>query len=248
MNNYNSIDKNDKEIMKLYLDTLLNKNYYAHGILKKLLDIGKIYIIGGAVRDIIIKNKEPRDLDIIIDCKTEDEYEIEHALQDIVYKKNRFGGYKIKLDNLEIDLWSTDNNWAFKENILENKEDNIQRSTFLDFDSPVYDLLNDSLRVDYFNSAMISSKIDITLNEKYLMRNPTPEINILRMFIIKQDWNLMFSDLVEEYIKYNIECWEENKENIISKLLCAQNKHYKSNMKISEMRLKKMLYRYTNEL
>lgn len=65
---------------------------------------GEIYLIGGAVRD-IIEDKPPKDLDLILlsDNPNIEEFLIENRLE---YRKNSFDGYKILFKNITIDMWA----------------------------------------------------------------------------------------------------------------------------------------------
>lgn len=68
------------------------------------------YLIGGAIRDVMI-NKKPRDLDFVIYCNNEkviDDFIKKFIdMYNLKYSLNHFNGYKIKYNNIDIDLWYT---------------------------------------------------------------------------------------------------------------------------------------------
>lgn len=102
------------------------------------------YVVGGFIRD-LVNERESRDLDIILKMseKRIDQLLVESELN---YTTNRFGGVKITLDNFQIDLWSIENNWSFKNKLIKLNEqkivDNIASGSFYNFDSLVINILS----------------------------------------------------------------------------------------------------------
>ena len=76
-----------------------------------------IYIIGGFIRDSYF-GKRARDIDMMVDVD-------EIRLKDVVdksgclYAINRHGGMKLYIDSIVVDIWTIDNNWAFKSNSVQ---------------------------------------------------------------------------------------------------------------------------------
>lgn len=197
-------------------------------------DMGQVIIIGGAIRDIILKDKIPRDIDIIVD--TPENLDKLLCFFDSV-SKNRFSGYKIKINDIDIDIWSLDSHWAFKNRILSKSIDNIMFTTFLNIDSLVYDYSNKKSYFELFNESIRKRSLDITLNDEYIYENPTIEINVLRMLILEDEWEIDASTKVRDYI-----CkWVTDEDNPISALCNTQRKHYRNCIKISEERIKQKI-------
>lgn len=227
-----TIKKSDINNVLHYLNKI-RKNNDINNLFNKLEAQRNLYLVGGAIRDIAVKKALPRDIDIIV----EKEEELDKALSDFKYTKNRFGGFKLEIDNLYFDIWTMKDHWAFKKGIFESNYDNLSKTTFLNIDSLILDLKSQKFQVEIFNKAIEEKLLDITLPYQYIKDNPTPEVNILRLLIFKKEWEFEFSDLVYEYI-FN---WLDNNINNISRLIEAQNKHYKSK-KISKDYIKKHLY------
>lgn len=212
MNDFTEVDR--------YLEKKASENNKLVKLLKKLDNYGDVILIGGAIRDIILKKTNPRDLDLIIDT----DQDLEPIMREFKnYKKNRFGGFKLEFDDIEIDLWSIENHWAFKNKILETKIDNLKYSTFLNFDSLWYNVTKKSKEYDIFNQCLKSNVIDITLEESNIQLNPTKAINIVRMLNIKNEWELEFSVKSKTYIKD----WVKKNNNYLDELYKAQIRHYK---------------------
>jgi len=225
--------KNDFRKIDDYVENKLKIKEKASRLFVDLGNLGNIIIIGGAVRDIVINDTEPRDIDIIVDTDEEIDYVIK--AYDNVHK-NRFGGFKLFIDELEFDIWSTRNHWAFKENILNKSISNIKYSTFLNFDSIFYNLTTKEGEAELFNNCIANSYLDFTLNKNDIYKNPSKDTNILRMLIIKDQWSLNFSDNVKKYI----EEWcnsSINSNELVENLLIAQRKHYRNRTKISKQRI-----------
>ena len=107
-----------------------------------------VFLLGGAIKDIIYNNIV-KDLDFVVLSDNTDS--IEKLINDnnLQYTKNSFDGYKIKYNNLYIDIWSA-----------QDLYDCIQYN----FDGLFYDIKNDSiLSFGYINS--INDKL-IELNNK----------------------------------------------------------------------------------
>lgn len=68
---------------------------------------GLVLLYGGAIRDIIM-NKKVHDFDFVILSQKKCEIEKFIKKYDLEYELNIFGGYKIKYNNIEIDMFTTD--------------------------------------------------------------------------------------------------------------------------------------------
>lgn len=187
-------------------------------LFNRLGEYGDLILVGGAIRDYANRIK-PRDIDIIVDCKTSN---LDDALESYSYRKNRFGGYKVFIENTELDIWSISNNWAFREKILEEKFENISRGAFYNFDSLAFNINSSYLDADIYIQAMNEKILDIILEDEYIDLNPNPEINIVRAFIIRKYWNFEFSRRVIDYIT----SWSNKCTNPIEALHKAELKHY----------------------
>ena len=68
---------------------------------------GIVLLYGGAIRDTFM-NKEINDLDFVILSQGKDQIEDFIFKYNLSYKKNIFNGYKINYNNIEIDIFTTD--------------------------------------------------------------------------------------------------------------------------------------------
>jgi hypothetical protein len=187
-------------------------------LFNNLNQFGDLILVGGAVRDFAFF-RNPRDIDIIVNSKVSD---FDEVLKDFKYTKNRFGGYKVYLDNIEIDIWGINNNWAFKEKILDTQFENISKGTFYNFDALALNINTFNIDAEVFVESIKEKVLDITLEDEYVSKNPTPEVNVLRAFIIHKYWGLRFSDKVIDYIQE----WSRKTSNPVDTLAKTELKHY----------------------
>lgn len=206
-----------------YLKKIEEDNHDLKNLLDKISKKGDIYIIGGALRDCYFNNLidyKIRDLDLVFSKEID---KIEEILEEYSYYKNRFGGYKLKLRDLYIDIWSYYDSWAFKNKLVRSNKcslSNLSRGTFLNIDSLVYNYNTSKMYSCFFEEIFENRKIDfVNKKEEYIKKNPNSSINIIRMLYMKEKYSLTFSDKVKEYIiKYS------NKN--YKKLYNAQFQHY----------------------
>lgn len=212
-----------------YLKKIEDDNVELKNLIKRVIKKGDLYIIGGALRDFYFYDLDDykiRDLDLVFSEKI---VEIEEILKEYSYCKNRFGGYKLKLKNLSIDIWSYYDSWAFKNKLIKGNKcnlSNLARGTYLNIDSLVYNYNNSQIYNRFFKEVLEKKEIEFVIkNKDYIEENPNSNINIIKMLYMKKKYNLNLSTKIKEYIiKYS----EKNYE----KLYSSQFQHY--NKKILE--------------
>jgi hypothetical protein len=175
--------------IKNQLIYFLGKDSNTLNFIEELSNVGDLLFFGGSIRDICFfpeKPPMPRDFDIAIKFKNKTIFDL--ILKKYNYKKNRFGGYKIKISNMEFDIWDLENTWAYKYTNLSPSEENLAKSVYLNIDGIVYNFNKARLYDEVFRTSIRECKLDITLEE-----NPQVELNLLRALIFKEKYNLNFS-------------------------------------------------------
>ena len=188
-------------------ERFINSYLNAQKFIDKLEENSEVILFGGAVRDYFENSfkKKPRDIDLVLYpneklCLTE-------LLEDnkYEYKVNKFGGYKIKVDNLNFDVWSIDNTWAFKENKVDfNQLQDLNKTVFLSIDAVFYNLTTQKLYNDGYAEVKSEKELDIVLED-----NPHPEINIMRARYFQKKYDLSFTDKLNNYFNK----WLDNHES-----------------------------------
>lgn len=206
--------------------------------LNEFLSCANVYLFGGAVRNYLDNEFESvRDLDIVIDFKKND-YSIDSFLaKDTRFKKNIFGGYKILLNDICIDIWKMKDTWAFRENKMRSSAYNLTKSVFLNIDGIVYSM-NDKDYIDGCNQKYFEMRKKNIL-DTVLEENPCVELNLLRALVLCKKYNMELSDNLKKIFNmYNCS------GDFIDYLMYLQLKHYGkqvlSSQCIKELMIKKL--------
>jgi hypothetical protein len=177
-------------------------------------------LVGGGIRDILL-SKKPRDLDFIYWGT------LTPVIEQLCLNttRNRFGGYKILFKDFEVDIWSAEDNWAFRNNYFTPEVENVHHGCFFNYDSLVCALNKNYFECSYYLQFLNSNMLDFVIkNESYIWENPFPALNIVRAIQIKCKHNSSFSTHVDEYISKFV---KQNKSKTYSLLQQAEFNHFK---------------------
>lgn len=212
--------------MEKVLSEYLMKHHPAKILFEKLGELGDIYLIGGVLREIKDNGKVLflRDIDIVLDTEKENEYEI--LMSEYKPEKNKFGGYKIQCQDLIVDIWLLRQTWAYSAHVIKcDKKDyptRLPETVFLNMDSIVYDMKNSKWYDDKYREAMETKVLDVVLQE-----NPFLELNIVRSFVIKKKYEMIFSDRLKELIRNYFDNCSKRENDVILRLCETQKIRYK---------------------
>lgn len=182
---------------------LLQEEPILHRLMLEIFVYGTAYVVGGYLRD-FLNNNSSRDIDIIVDL---DNVKLLDIIDDIgiSHEKNRHGGVKLHLTKTVVDLWSLENNWAFKNKLVKLNEDDkissIAKGCFFNYDSLVINLHNYSYNIKYYKDFHYNNKLDILQKSSvYKNLNPTTEANIIRSIFLKLKYDVELTENTVEYI------------------------------------------------
>ncbi|MGD6818305.1 hypothetical protein ACQCVE_14690 [Metabacillus sp. 113a] len=201
---------------------LLGKNPNTLSFIEELTNVGDLLFFGGSIRDICFFQENPpmpRDFDIAINFKNR--HLFDSIIKKYSYKKNRFGGYKINISNVEFDIWDLENTWAFKYTNLSPSEENLAKSVYLNIDGIVYNFNKAWVYDEDFRTSVRDCKLDITLEE-----NPQVELNLLRAIVFKEKYKLKFSSRLKKVYKNYL---NDKSDRLVDSLYELQLSHYKAN-------------------
>lgn len=160
-------------------------------LIAKLNRCGPAVIFGGAVRDWII-GKTPRDIDIVLDCPNNSL----EFLSNFKAQKNRFGGYYIKIGNLELDIWNLDSTWAFsKDPQFKKNLKTLTQTVFFNMDAVLFYLDTNHLQDDGFTQAMESRVLDIVYEP-----NPFPYLCVSKALCALTKYDMRPSENLKRFI------------------------------------------------
>lgn len=189
-----------------------NKNLY-----KLINNIQKhnIYVFGGFVRDYLYEYKSDyRDIDLVVDL---DASLLDKKIYSYIPEKmivtNQFDGYKLKLNNIIIDIWAIDKTWAIRKGFFSKKD--LLKTVYLNIDAYAYDITNKCF-LDNCNIIKKPREIDICFE-----LNPNEELNLARSLVLSRKYNIMISNRIKGKLLYLLNSNEKKK-----KFLSSQISHY----------------------
>lgn len=204
----------------------------------KLLSIGEVYLIGGVLREYrdhkAIKNL--RDIDIVVDVKQNKAWD--DIICEYFSKANRFGGNKLRCDDLLMDVWSIDQTWAYRNECVHCNRNQyfeyLPETVFLNIDGIIFDWKNEVWNDAKYKAAMESKILDVVLPQ-----NPQLCLNILRAFILQKRYEMTLSDRLKQII-----CCEAQKYDSISHfadLLMEEQGHRYQRIILDHSEVEKMI-------
>lgn len=220
----------------IQLRYLLEKNQQTFEFVEELSSVGDLLFFGGSIRDICLSPNNPpfpRDFDIAINFKNKNKFET--IINKYENRKNRFGGYKFRIANVEFDVWDLEKTWAFNNTDLKASEENLAKSVYLNIDGIVYNYNNFKVYDDLFKNSIKNRKLDVNLE-----KNPQVELNLLRALVFKEkyeeDYQLSFSNKLKEIFKKHLS------NELVDSLYHLQDTHYKK-IYLSKEKIKHELQR-----
>lgn len=212
---------------------LLGKDSNTLNFIEELTNVGDLLFFGGSIRDICLFPDNPplpRDFDIAIKFKDKNKFEL--ITGKYSNRRNRFGGFKFKVGNMEFDIWDLENTWAFNNTNLQAGEENLAKSVYLNIDGIVYNFNKSKIYDELFRTSIKACKLDVNLED-----NPQVELNLLRALVFKdkykKEYKLKFSsNLKSIYKKYLADESAELVDNLYNLQCTHYNKDYLSKEKI----------------
>lgn len=190
-----------------------------------------VYLIGGYFRD-GLNGKEGRDIDMVFSCSTD---VLKEALDSnyLPYTQNHFKGFKLLLKK-DIDVWSIENNWAFRTGLVARKK-NVLKSLalgcFFNYDALVLNLRSGEYNIEYFNNFLATNTLDIVVPiSKYIVGNPSYYSNFVRALYIRNKTKCSYSERLQEYMHYLASEKIGYEPEDIAKLLCKMREYSKYDM------------------
>ena len=206
-------------------------------LLYEIFVYGSAYIIVGFLRD-LINDKKSRDIDILVDLNHNQLIEI-ISESKISYEINRHNGIKLIFNSVEVDMWSIDNNWAFKNKLVKLNENDklksIAKGCFYNYDALVINLHTQNFNIQYYKDFVINSNLEILQkSSSYKKLNPTIEANILRAFYLKKLFKIQYSNNTKKYLISKIGSIKDKNKDIVEVLINTKHKYPKYDSTLNE--------------
>lgn len=208
----------------------------AESLFNELNNAGDLFLIGGVLREYLDNDaiNSLRDIDIVI--KINDTNVWNNIIKKYNPSKNIFCGYKFICSEFIFDVWLIEETWAFKNNLVHYNNcdefiENLQHTVFLNMDALVYDFKKGIWYKDKYDKAIKENTIDVVLKD-----NPQIPLNIVRLFVIKNRYNMKISNTLKDIIIETLNQYE-SLEDFIDQLIKIQNNRY-HNIYLDKNRLK----------
>ena len=161
---------------------------------------GEIYLFGGILRDLALYGKKGFDSDIDIVIEGKWEHFVEYLLS-LNAKKNKFGGYRVVVDETPVDIWNAKETWAIRQGYVAYKGvSSLLDTTVLNWDGILMNWRTKNFihREQYFDE-LKERALDIVLKE-----NPNPlgmAVRVFRHMYLKDARKISINA-----VRYLIEC------------------------------------------
>ena len=188
-----------RQTFKEYFHTIINNR--VENFLRELNINHKTFLFSGILRNFFLNVFEtPRDLDIIL-SKTSMSSDLIYLMKKYGdYKMNSYGGYKLEINNLKLDIWFIEDTWALNYGLVDvskfnSIEDAVLHSTFFNFSSILYDFKKEKFIYDNIFSKFLQNKtIDIVLNQ-----NPSEILCVVNIIYYAEKYKLSLSNKTKNY-------------------------------------------------
>lgn len=180
----------------------------------------EVLIFSGIIRNFFIKHRgKLRDLDLVLNRV--DSSKIDSYISHYAFKKNSFGGYKVLIKDLSIDIWELTKTWALNNYKIELElfnEYNLPNTVFFNFSAIAFNYNTKKFIVsENFISFLETREIDLVLEE-----NPLPQLCIVNTIHYMVKFELTISDNLKKYYSRNFNNFSEYDYEKI------QMKHFKN--------------------
>jgi hypothetical protein len=202
-----------EEILPIQIEMYFSKSSRSIAFWNRLISISKCFVFGGFIVDLLKSESIHRDIDIVVDTFNDESFELVNQYNGI---RNSFGGFKLNIDGIHVDLWAIKDTWV------------IKKMNYLDFD--LFSILPST---SFFNSTAIIFSIQekqLIYNNKFLdfinqnnldilfEDNPYPELCIIKSFQNYCDGVSLSNNLKKYIVRKFVKVYE--------KLNSIQIRHY----------------------
>ncbi len=153
------------DFVKIYPNPRENITAFLNYISSSVPD-GDVYLFGGVLRDLAIFGRSGfnSDVDLVVEG---DWSNFVSYLQYLNAKQNKFGGYRLTIGNIPVDIWHAEETWAIKQNLVKYRGvASLIDTTVLNWDAILMNWRTGAFihRTNYFDE-ISARKLDIVLKE-----------------------------------------------------------------------------------
>ncbi len=189
----------------------------------------QLFYFGGLLRDLWL-DLIPRDVDIVSLHSLDS---IKNAFADYPISYNRFGGMKLSIEGMNVDIWKVEDTHYFKENDFPLRCIHLLPDTvFFNLESIVYEVnASEGYRLGWENGFFDGCE-NKTI-DSIRMVNPFPELQLARTYHLHEKLNWNLGENLKRFIRATLpEC---DKEEIHKEFISRYGNSTSLNKIISEL-------------
>jgi len=160
-----------------------------------------IYVFSGLIRNFLLGYLNNRDIDFVL-------FDTPHLklpyslLRDVYIKKNKFGGYKLLIDDLTIDVWDIERTWGIQEERMRASVNSLIDTAFFNFSAIAYDYHNSKFIIsDEFEKFYATHVMEIVYE-----RNPKKETCIVNALYYADKYEFIIGNSLRKWIAKYYDC------------------------------------------
>lgn len=153
---------------------------------------GDVVLVGGAPRDWFL-GRAPRDLDIVVEASAAT---LDRVVARWSRKRTRYGGHRLSIDGLSVDIWSLHSTWAFTvhETVMARLE-NLPQTAFYNVDALAVSAVSGTVFEHGFSAAFQTRMLSTVFEA-----NPFPALCAVRGLVLAKQYGLRLGTPVLSYI------------------------------------------------
>lgn len=182
---------------KIFLQECLSEDMrnILNGISKKT----EVYVFSGIIRNFFLGETIFRDLDIVVgdvECVIDTINAVDSAVE---FRINSFGGVKVKIQNLTIDLWGLENTWGIRKDNMPLTPMSLLKTAFFNFSAIVFDYNKSQF---YYDDAFVHFLENRMMDVVYT-KNPNIPLCIINSCYYREKYGFGLSLKLCEWIFNN---------------------------------------------
>ena len=213
--------KTDKDIQSIRCSHFLHHLYSevlnrtAVEILVRILDKSDVFVFSGVIRDYFVdRRKQHRDLDLVLEHNINWLPIYRSYRKQINVKINSYGGFKVRIGELNVDVWTMERTWGLMKKGVKITPRNLIRTAFFNFSAITYSIRHQrfyahSSFIDFLNNPEIGIVYKENPNIPLCILNSMHYGNILKMPLSMElkKWILTHYSMFDDYRTPQMRHW-----------------------------------------
>lgn len=163
----------------------------------RLAELGAIIVFGGFPRRIARKrwDTHDRDIDVVVDTARLDDLEVVCA--DHTVRRNRFGGFALRVGGIPFDVWALGEMWAFRHHVCSGDATpaTLPRTVFQSSDALAVDLTRGQVHEAGFWRTEDTRTLEVVCTA-----TPVPSLCAVRLVVTAVEDDLKLGTIAREFL------------------------------------------------